>query len=225
MHVFPDIPKLFSTRSDCGDIRFTDSDAQTLISYWIESGCNTASTKIWVKVPSIPTNLTKTIYVYYGNSGATSQSNGDATFDLFDDFLGTSLNTSKWTLIGDYSISNSIITINPNHATDSGTVDGISVTDGIYSVSTFNYPIEVRTKVTGHTDYVRYKLGLLGLYYDYDDGGSSCWGLYLNQYRVVTWGYDVPTNGLVGDVLVRITSTSFYLKDPSANTPQTWACG
>jgi hypothetical protein len=67
-------------RSDCGDIRFTDSDAQTLLSYWIESGCNSANTKIWVKVPSIPASSTKTIYVYYGNSGATSTSNFDGTF-------------------------------------------------------------------------------------------------------------------------------------------------
>jgi hypothetical protein len=32
-------------RSDCGDIRFTDSDGETLLSYWIEGGCNTASTR------------------------------------------------------------------------------------------------------------------------------------------------------------------------------------
>jgi hypothetical protein len=83
-------------RSDCGDIRFTDSDGQTLLSYWIESGCNSANTKIWVKVPSIPASSTKTIYVYYGNPSATSQSNGYSTFDFFDDFssypVGSNLN-------------------------------------------------------------------------------------------------------------------------------------
>jgi hypothetical protein len=44
-------------RSDCGDIRFTwyNSTSQTEIEipYWIESGCNTTSTKIWLKVPEI----------------------------------------------------------------------------------------------------------------------------------------------------------------------------
>jgi hypothetical protein len=83
-------------RSDCGDIRFTDSDAQTLLSYWIESGCNTANTRIWVKIPSIPAGSTKTIYVYYGNPNATSQSNGYSTFDFFEDFtsypVGSNLN-------------------------------------------------------------------------------------------------------------------------------------
>jgi len=212
-------------RLDCGDIRFTDFDGASSLNYWIESGCNTASTKVWVKVPSIPASSTKRIYVYYGNSSATSQSNGDATFDLFDDFPGTSLNTDKWVLIGDYSISSGIITLNPNHISNDGTIDGISRPDGIYSTSTFNYPMEIRTKIAGHTSYARYTIGVIGLYYNYDDGGSTWWGLILNQSRVVTWGYDVPSNGLVGDVLVRITSSSFYLKDPSANTPQTWAYG
>ena len=61
-------------RSDCGDIRFTDTDGNTLLNYWLESGCNTNNTRLWVKVPSIPASSTKTIYVYYGNSSATSAS-------------------------------------------------------------------------------------------------------------------------------------------------------
>jgi len=67
-------------RNDCGDIRFTDS---TQLNYWIESGCNTTSTKIWVKVPFIPASSTGTIYIYYGNPNATSLSNGTNTFLAF----------------------------------------------------------------------------------------------------------------------------------------------
>jgi hypothetical protein len=73
-------------KNDCSDIRFLDSDDKTLLNYWIESDCNTANTKIWVKVPFIPSLTTKTIYVYYGNPSATSLSNGANTFDFFDDF-------------------------------------------------------------------------------------------------------------------------------------------
>jgi hypothetical protein len=72
-----DTSSLISTgkmRSNCGDIRFTDSDGSTLLNYWLESGCNSANTKIWVKVPYIPASSTKTIYVYYGNPSATSTS-------------------------------------------------------------------------------------------------------------------------------------------------------
>jgi len=61
-------------RENCEDIRFTDSDGVTLISYWIESGVNSSNTRIWVKVPSIPAKSRKTIYVYYGNPDAASES-------------------------------------------------------------------------------------------------------------------------------------------------------
>ena len=71
-------------RSDCGDIRFMDSDGTTQLNYWIGSGCDSSSTRIWVKVPSIPASSTKTIYMYYGNSSATSLSNGENTFLAFN---------------------------------------------------------------------------------------------------------------------------------------------
>lgn len=60
-------------RSDCGDLRVKDSDGTTDLSYWIEAGCNSASTVVWAKVPSVPSG-SKTIYVYYGNPSATSLS-------------------------------------------------------------------------------------------------------------------------------------------------------
>src|SRR3990167_11153525 len=40
-------------QSDCDDLRFLDADDSTALNYWIESGCNTSSTKVWVMVPSI----------------------------------------------------------------------------------------------------------------------------------------------------------------------------
>lgn len=57
-------------RSDCGDIRFVDSNDTTALQYWIEDGCNTTSTQIWIRVPSSTSG--KKIYMYYGNNGATS---------------------------------------------------------------------------------------------------------------------------------------------------------
>ncbi len=76
---------------DGDDIRFTDSDGTTLLNYWIESGIDSASTKIWVNVSSVSTTGT-TIYMYYGNLSASSVSNGAATFEFFDDFD----NTNNW---------------------------------------------------------------------------------------------------------------------------------
>jgi hypothetical protein len=86
------------------------------LSHWIENGTiNTPTTKIWVRVPSIRASPnTSTIYMYYGNPSATSASSGNATFIFFDDFLGTSLDTTKWafTTGGSVSVSDSIVTIN-----------------------------------------------------------------------------------------------------------------
>jgi hypothetical protein len=75
-------------RSDCADIRFTDSDEIKYLSYWIESGINTNCTNIWVKVPRILAHSKKTIYMYYGNNNKNvkSLSDGHATFVFFDDF-------------------------------------------------------------------------------------------------------------------------------------------
>ena len=105
-------------RSDCGDIRFTDEN-DTLLTYYLESACNTANTKIWVKVPSIPASSSTTIYMYYGNSEAESASDIHGKWNIYDDFDGTSLNTSIWdsyTDGGSISVSNGqlILTTNNN---------------------------------------------------------------------------------------------------------------
>ena len=84
-------------QSDGSDIRFTNSSG-TELDYWIESGINTSSTVIWVKVDSIPASSSTDIYMFYGNSSASAVSSGDNTFEFFDDFEGTSLDTSKWTI-------------------------------------------------------------------------------------------------------------------------------
>lgn len=84
-----------------GDVRFTASDGVTLLPFWIESWNSAGlSASIWVQVPSIPASGT-TIFLYYGNSAATSASNGTATFIFFDDFSFTSggvpaLDPNKW---------------------------------------------------------------------------------------------------------------------------------
>ena len=67
-------------QADCDDIRFTDTDGTTLLPYWIEGPINASNTKIWVKVPQIPANGTKVIYLYYGNPTAQSESSIVDTF-------------------------------------------------------------------------------------------------------------------------------------------------
>ena len=96
------------TYSDGSDIRFTD-ESDTELDYWIESyDCSAKSARIWVKISSIPASSTTKILMYYGNDKASSSSNGDATFMFFDDFTGSTIDTSKWIWIdpnGDSSYS------------------------------------------------------------------------------------------------------------------------
>lgn len=58
-------------QSDCDDLRFIDSDDSTYINYWIEGGCNTTATQVWVSVPSLPSDG-KSVYIYYGNANASN---------------------------------------------------------------------------------------------------------------------------------------------------------
>lgn len=81
-------------RTDFGDVRFTASDGETPLSYWMESKVDSNYAVFWVKVPSIPASPNSaTIYIYYGKSDAATTSNGSNTFLLFDDFA----NTNGWT--------------------------------------------------------------------------------------------------------------------------------
>ena len=79
-------------QSDCDDIRFYDVNDSVKLPYFIESGCNTKNTLIWVKLSG---NYTK-IYMYYGNPTAAGESNISVTFELADDFDGSAIDSSKW---------------------------------------------------------------------------------------------------------------------------------
>ncbi len=75
-------------QADGDDIRFADSDGTTLMPYYIISGVNTNNTRIYVKIPSIPANNNKTIYMYYGNPAAGAYENFDNTFTKNSGFDG-----------------------------------------------------------------------------------------------------------------------------------------
>jgi len=90
--------------ADGSDLRFYDSsDVQA--DYWIETWNPAGTSTIWVEVPTAGTS---SLTMYYGNAGATAASNGDDTFISFDDFLGSSVDTTKWNV---RDIGNATITI------------------------------------------------------------------------------------------------------------------
>jgi hypothetical protein len=113
-------------KSDFSDLRFTRLDGVTLLPYYIESYTASTSAVIWVKVDSIPTTGTQ-IFMYYGNASAVTASSADNTFDFFDDFTGTAVNTSKWNMVNSTGFSVS-----------GGQLYGTNTTGRITSIATFN---------------------------------------------------------------------------------------
>lgn len=109
-------------QDDCSDLRFINSSDSGNLDHWIESGCDTGSTTVWVEVPELRAGEEKRIYLYYGNSDATSKSDGKSTFPVFDGFNDGAV-SSQWT---DYTSGDSL--------TESG--GRLEITDGnIHSAS------------------------------------------------------------------------------------------
>ena len=87
---------LSGCRADFGDVRFTGSDEQTESSYWMQEKVDSSYAIFWVNIDADLSFNPATIYVYYGNPSATTTSNGDKTFQFFDDFNDNSLDANKW---------------------------------------------------------------------------------------------------------------------------------
>ena len=89
-HVFEWQPGM---ASDFSDIRFSDG-LETRIPYWVQEYTAGVSAVVWVLIQANQAS----IKLHYGNETATSESNGDAVFILFDDFEGETLDSEKWTV-------------------------------------------------------------------------------------------------------------------------------
>jgi len=89
------------SRSDFGDVRFAwfnmSSNQEIECNYWIEDLQTSDYVIFWVKIPEISSASNNIIRIYYGKDNTVTTSNGDATFDFFDDFSGT---LNKWTVVG-----------------------------------------------------------------------------------------------------------------------------
>lgn len=74
------------------DIRFTNKDGETELSYWIEDNTTNPIT-VWINVDDNLDDPTS-IYCYYGNiSDCSSNSSGINTFIVYDDFNETAIGT------------------------------------------------------------------------------------------------------------------------------------
>jgi hypothetical protein len=124
--------------NDGSDIRFSEDNGNTTIPYRLESWDNSGQTAtVWIKISGISANDSKTIRMYYGNTNAASESNGDNVFEFFDDFEGSSLDTNKWGDSNGVSLSGGICKIQGDSDNDE---------KGIKTANTFSQNIEINMK-------------------------------------------------------------------------------
>lgn len=135
---------------DGSDLRFTwlndTSSLEQEIYYFIEDyNENLNSTIIWLNAPKI----NGTYYVYYGNlTEVTTNSDGFNTFPFWDDFLGTSINSTYWyqqeaSTNGEIVVANSLLEIRGGTASNYwevwSTRDAYKFDPANYSFDVFGY--------------------------------------------------------------------------------------
>ena len=162
---------LFGSLASADLYNYEITSNTTLTNYQVALNCTTGNITVWHGGAQIPyywdadsnktwvkLNLTANTPEYIDIKSATSDtSDGTQVFDLFDDFLGTSLNTSKWTEYqndsgASYTISDSKITLSP-------TAD-VSNAVALKSAATFTNDIIVEAKINPQSDFY-YDLGLI----------------------------------------------------------------
>jgi hypothetical protein len=184
------------------DLRFTAGDGITQLNYWIESYTASSSAIVWVKIPSIQTTGA-TAYMYYG-TGSSTTSNGANTFIFFDDFTGTSLDTSRWTVVSNNGLSVSSGVFNISYAGG-----GSSSNSGtIQTKNLFQSNIAFRTRLQTRTYYTGIMLS---------DGGGSALGLvYYTGYESAIgsdWTTRVSSSASTDGDVIADPPTGYFIED------------
>ena len=211
-------------RSDCGDIRLTywnsSSKTEVQIPYWIEKGCNTNETLIWTKVPLI-TNETygnTTIFIYYSNPLATSESNGTQVFIVFDEFNSL----SSWTQntgsacqsisIDTTTFGQGVLKMITNNALTDTTTQCI-VSKSTQLPSEFKIDVKIYTDNMGDT--LAYFNAVTGPFYvfrfDARTGGSDLIGYYDNGLTILNQTTESQQNVWLNMQVVRRSGGEWFL--------------
>lgn len=197
-------------RADFRDIRFAQTNGKKC-DYWIESYTPRSSAVVWIEVP---TAGQRWLNLYYGNSRAASESNGNNTFDFFDDFTTNTVGT-KWTLSGsNHQITGGVL--------QSKYYDTSAIPKYLKSTTAYNpntHALRIRHKSTTTSDEVE----IIGLYYS-----DTRWGaVAINPYNGAgdrAWDWAVYSDGAPwgttgGDGTLSVNT--YYIIDlykPSATT-------
>ena len=184
--------------TDFSDLRFINAAENAELDYWIESYTTDGVAVVWIE-----TNGDTSLYMYYGNAGASTTSNGDNTFLFFDDFTGAAMDGTKWDLTGAdvlQSMGGSIAVFYNFHAV------------GRYSGKTAyarNNAIRFRAKATGSCRMMNTGFGITAAtpyttpeYGNLADGGAS-----------VEYFYWADTIGYQGALCVNPNDETYALYD------------
>lgn len=178
------------------DIIFTQADGTTLLDYWIENWdiTNKLAT-MWVKVPSIPGSGDTVIYMYYGNTTATEASDGENTFEFFDDFETSSQtpDPTKWTALGDGGYTWNIVTTSQQNGISGKVVQGITTANRLLQTLYFSGTDYILEAYGKQVSVVGWGLG----FRCYDPTNSFTANLYenLDEYDnlyIYNWGGTAP---------------------------------
>lgn len=152
-----------AAQPDCDDILFTDNTNATKYSHEIEN-CDLTTNDwftAWVKIPSVSSSVDTDIFMYYDNSGASSQEDVSGTWNsnyisvwhLHDDFLDSTSNSHDGTNNGSTNETDEYIAdsqsldgsgdyISVSDHNDFESIDSLSVSAWVYNdVSTADEPI------------------------------------------------------------------------------------
>ena len=132
---------------DYDDIRFTNGDGTTSLDFWVDTrNTTTTSRVVWVELVQIPAAGT-VVNIYWNYSVAERKSNADQTFLMYDDFPGTTLDTTKWDHIGEtygtIKVANSYVNISGSDTYRLGIVS-----QAVYGWTNFNLSIRYRWNYT-----------------------------------------------------------------------------
>ncbi|MBN2120281.1 MAG: DUF2341 domain-containing protein [Candidatus Omnitrophica bacterium] len=106
------VPYQGEMNADYSDLRFWNAEHSQKLRYKINSS-NPTEAEIWLVIPEIPANANKEIYMYYGNSSASSESdNTISEYEFNVDFSGTVIDSNKFLYGGGTVSQNEFISFN-----------------------------------------------------------------------------------------------------------------
>ncbi len=189
------------SRTDFGDVRFTDSYG-SLLKYWIESKTDGDGAIFWVNVSQDLTSVSRTIYLYYGNSGATTTSDGEGIFPLFDDFSAVAVNATMWDITNTVSVTAGEVTVAYNGG------DSILSSKRTFAPTggTYGYAFRSRTKLSGVSGAQSGSFEMR-----VDSTHMTRWIDWAGSYPNKQWAYQMYASSSIQLINSGITSPNYHV--------------